>query len=123
MSDSETGGDGSVAWNLLVDRVRKVGGVSQVTSQDNGQGHHQSGTDENGAPGEVMTVSVETPRGTNAADFLAYLRENGLQVAGNRVYLNIRIESNNADQVRISWGNSPNRQNEPPPFGPPQGQA
>jgi hypothetical protein len=119
MSDSETGGDGSVAWNLVVDRVRKVGGVSQVTSQDNGQGHHQSGTDENGAPGEVMTVSIEAPRQTNAADFLNYLTNGGgLKVAGSRVYLNIWIEPNNTDQVRLSWGNSNNVQQDPLPFGP-----
>lgn len=116
MSDSETGGDGSVAWNLKVDRVRKVGGVSQVTSQDNGGGHHQSGTDENGAPGEIMTVSIEVPRGQSANDFLDYLRNRGLTIAGDRVYLNIRIESDNTDQVRLSWGNSPHRQPNPAPF-------
>ena len=119
MSDSETGGDRSVGWNLVVDRVRKAGGVSQVTSQDVGQGHQQSGTDENGAPGEVMTVSVEKPRGTTAADFLNYLKSGGLQIAGDRVHLNIWIEDNNTDQVRLSWGNSSHKEGAPTPFGQP----
>ena len=108
MGDSETGGDGSVQWKVEVDRVRRrPNGDPEVRNESKGPlGHHQSGIDEDGADGEIMTVSIEAPRTSNAPAFLAYLTGGGLQVDGNRVYFNLRIEEHNDNQVRLSWGGS-----------------
>jgi hypothetical protein len=118
MGDSETGGDGSVQWKIDVNRVRKKNGKSQVESKDVGDGHHQSGIDEDGADGEIMTVSIEAPTGYDASDFLKHLKAGGLNVDPfeNRVYFNIRIEKDNGNQVRLSWGNSQNKRNNPAPL-------
>jgi len=120
MGDSETGGDGSVQWDVKVAKVRKKpNGDPDVTNEPTGggNGHHHKGIDDEGNPGANMTVSIEVPQGRSAQDFLNYLRgTGGLTTDGNRVYFNIKIESNNTDQVRISWGSSNNVKAAPPPM-------
>jgi hypothetical protein len=119
MGNQETGGGGSVTWIVDVDRVKKRNGRPDVRSEDKGQdGFLQSGTDEEGAPGEVMTVSVKAPVGRDARQLLDYLQSVGLQMDAfeNRVYFNIRIEPNNPDQVRLSWGGNANRRDQPAPL-------
>jgi hypothetical protein len=119
MGDSETGGDGSVQWNVAVAKVRKKSnGDPDVTNEPTGggNGHHQGGIDEDGVAGDNMTISVRVPQGKTAANFLAYLQATGLAISGNRVYFNIKIEANTHDQVRVSWGSSNNVMSTPLPM-------
>jgi hypothetical protein len=108
MGDQMTGGGGSVEWMLDVPDVE----WACSTAKTDGKGHRQGGVDRGGQVGSWFTVSIEPPRKMNAEEYLAALKADKgdlrLQVdaENNRVYVNIRIEPYNPDQIRVSWGDS-----------------
>jgi hypothetical protein len=102
--DSETGGGGSVKWKLKADNVDQAG------HQHNGKKVDQDGTDEDGAAGTDLTVSVQVPQGMTGDAFLDHLKSIlRLTPDKKRVYFNHPIERNEHKQIRVSWGaNNPN---------------
>ena len=112
MSDTQTGGDGSVKWSIDADNVRD----HESKHAENGRLTH-TGVDRSGRPGkDWFTVSIEVPVqfGGDAAAYLQALKGDGVlglridERDGNRVYLNLPIERMHHKQVRVSWGNSAN---------------
>src|SRR5258708_33396099 len=117
MSDQSTGGDGSVRWSLDADPVDPQT-THDFHSNGNDPGpHHQHGVATDGEIGDWFTVSLEVPQEVGNADtYLAQIKAGDQSPLwgikrdpndANRVYLNLRIEKKNPDQVRVSWGNSP----------------
>jgi hypothetical protein len=108
MSEQNTGGDGSVKWSLDAGNVR----AHRSTHRENGSLRHE-GVDTTGNVGDLFTVSIEVPEDFNgsAEKYLEALKSDdslwGLKPDSGRVYFNLKIESMNHDQIRITWGDSP----------------
>lgn len=117
MADQQTGGDGSVRWQFDADEVARADTRDAHTVGPNGRGrHHQSGLTQEGTIDDWITISIEVPREVGDLEtYLAAVKEgdaNSLwgikrdRNGENRIYLNVRIEKANPDQVRVSWGTS-----------------
>ena len=107
MGDNQTGGGGSVYWSVDGERVAETG-PRAPHNQHAGHGigrHHQDGIDEDGAIGDLFTVSIKVPNGFESAQ--AYLSQFEWQVdnGGRRIYFNLPIEDD-PDQIHVSWGDS-----------------
>jgi hypothetical protein len=111
MSETQTGGDGSVRWSIDADNVKEHASLHENT----GRLKH-SGIDKTGHPGDPFTISIRVPGHFTSVE--AYLKELldpksewGIKAAPDgerRVYFNIPIERMTHDQIRVSWGNSAN---------------
>ena len=120
MGDHNSGGDGSMRWTTEVNRVRKVDGKPVVTSQAKGpNGWTQSGFDEDekARDGDWITISVQVPKNFKTVDeYLAALKAGdddplwGVKrhPTQKRIYFNVKVETMEPSQVRISWGGSDN---------------
>jgi hypothetical protein len=114
MADQNTGGDGSVRWSLVADHVDRT--ETTFSHEGDGRGrHHQRGIDHDGQVGDWFTVSIEVPAEIGSVeDYLKALKDGednlfGLKrdpTGADRIYFNVRIESRNPDQIRVSWGGS-----------------
>lgn len=106
MGDANTGGGGSVIWNV------EAGHAAKVKSAKRGsKGHCQSGHDMD-TSGDWFTVSVKVPKGYKSAQgYLKALRLRPDPTGRKRVFFNLPIEKDE-QQIRISWGNSPHQLDE-----------
>jgi hypothetical protein len=117
MADQTTGGDGSVKWSIDADQVNPADVRSDHTPGPGGRGHqHQHGKTDEGTIDDWMTISLKVPAEVGSVDaYLAAIKEGDANAfwgvkrdrnGDRRIYLNLRIEGNNNDQVRVSWGSS-----------------
>jgi len=108
MGDQCTGGGGSVEWALDVPDTD----WAYSTPKTDAKGHRQGGVDKAAQVGSWFTVSIEAPRKMSAEEYLKVLKADTgdlrlqLDAENNRVYLNLKVEAYNPDQIRVSWGNS-----------------
>ncbi len=94
MGDNQVGGGGSVHWNIRVHDPKKAHNEPHPT------GRGWRGHDKDGEVDDWFTVSVKVPEG-----FTPKFQRHPTDP--ERVYFNLPIERNR-NQIRISWGNSPN---------------
>jgi hypothetical protein len=97
MGDSETGGGGSVYWNLVANNV--LDGESH--DKKVGNGRQQDGRDLDGAVGDFFTVSIKLPANGSSVTMTPDPNDR------TRVFFNLPIGID-PKQIRISWGVSPN---------------
>lgn len=109
MDDSGVGvgGDGSVAWKVVVANVRK----GSVVSRSEGDGYLQEGVGETD-PGKEFTIGIKIPRegGDAFASALAAAAKDAeahCHDPGYRVRFPLVIEPKNEDQILITWESSP----------------
>ncbi len=109
MDDSGVGigGDGSVAWKVVVANVRK----GSVVSRSEGYGYLQEGVGETD-PGKAFTIGIKMPRegGDAFASALAAAAKDAeahCHDPGYRVRFPLVIEPKNEDQILITWESSP----------------
>ncbi len=105
-SGMEIGGDGSVAWKVVVDNVRRSSIVSKAVG---GCGYLQSGVDETD-DGQKFSIGIRIPRDREDGFALARaLQEAAKDVeahvgdSDHRVTFPLRIEPKNETQIRIEW--------------------
>lgn len=107
MSETQTGGDGSVKWKVKADSVKQHNSKHEKT----GFLEHE-GIDDSGECGrDWFTVSIEVPEGfTDAGEYLRALKGDGpmgLRTRGDdHVYFNLPIRRKHNEQVVVAWGKS-----------------
>jgi hypothetical protein len=92
MGDNQTGGGGSVQWRINARKPKR-----HHSSQQSGT-VSQSGADNGGQEGDLFTVTVRLPAGSNIEAF----RESVRDVGNGKVAFDLTITTD-PDQIVIKW--------------------
>jgi hypothetical protein len=96
MGEGNFGGDGSIKWEIAVDRQ----GAFNAGNPNPGGRRASDGTDDQFQ--NSFVVRLKPPQGRSAAEFLNDLKDGGLTVVGNEVRFSLPVERR-AQQIKIEW--------------------
>jgi hypothetical protein len=107
MSEQQTGGDGSVKWQIRAENVKQ-----HLSNHEQSGALNHEGIDTNGECGrDWFTVSIKVPDGVGGQDgYLEQLRGSGVLALRadpdnkDRIYFNLPIKPKTHDQIQVKWG-------------------
>jgi hypothetical protein len=96
MGEGNFGGDGSVKWDVKVEKQGRFNGGNN----NPGGPRNSDGTDDEFR--NQFEISVKPPDGKSADEFLQDLKNGGMTVRGNQVRFNLPVERK-PQQIKIEW--------------------